>query len=212
MHIFLDESYNLSDRSKPQFISVNGFMVLDTKPLHKRWKAMRLPFVGKARIHGSDRLFEPLRKKLFHHISRQPDIRLLTVRQDINHIPPKRETATYYGKDGKLIFDNVYAGALKELLKEIHPEAYKEIHITIDSRKHKNSALGKEQFRKNILAFFKNWYPNTPVRFEAQSSTSNILLEIADFVSNTFYKHYVGEDTVFEKLKGKTIPLKNPLK
>lgn len=212
MYIFLDESYNLSDRSKPQFISINGFMILDPKPLHKRWKNMRLPFVGKARIHGSDRLFESLRKKLFRHISGQPNITLLTVRQDINRIPPKMEIATYYGKDGKLIFDNAYADVLKELIKEIHPEAYKEISITIDSRKHKNSALGKEQFRKNILAFLKNWYPNTPVRFEMQASTSNTLLEVADFVSNTFYKRYVGEDIVFEKLKGKTIQLKNPLK
>jgi len=187
-------------------------MVVDPKPLRKRWRAMRLPFVGKSRIHGSDRLFDPLRKKLLNHISKQPNITLLAARQDINLIPPKGETV-YYGKGGKLIFDNVYADLLKELLKEIHPRAYKEIHIIIDSRKHKNSVLGKEQFRKNILAFLKNRYPNTSVRFEQQASTTNILLEIADFISNSFYKLYTEQDVpLLKRLEGKTVQLKNPLK
>ena len=38
MYIYLDESYNLNDKSKKQFISINGFSVLDEKGLFKKWK------------------------------------------------------------------------------------------------------------------------------------------------------------------------------
>ena len=49
-------------------------------------------------------------------------------------------------------------------------------------------------------------------RFEILPSSSNILLEIADFISNTFYKQYTGEEIKsLEKLKVKTIRIKNPL-
>ena len=83
MYIFLDESYNLKDRTKPQFISINGFMVLDVHKLWKRWKEYRLPFVGKARIHAPDRLFEPLRMKCLKLFNAYPDTMLLTAMQEI---------------------------------------------------------------------------------------------------------------------------------
>ena len=35
MYIYLDESYNLKDRDKKQFVSVNGFMVADVRFLFK---------------------------------------------------------------------------------------------------------------------------------------------------------------------------------
>jgi hypothetical protein len=212
MFVFLDESYNLKDRAKPQFISINGFMIPNVKPLWKRWKTMRLPYIGKSRIHGADRFFEPLRKKIFKYISKRSDITLLTVVQEVKTIPPKGNTA-YYGKGGELIFGNVYFDLLKELLKELHPRAYKEIDITIDSRKHKHSTIGKDQFRKNILAFLENWYPNTQLSFELQPSSVNILLEVADFISNSFYKQYIGQETtVFKELEGKIVKMENPLK
>jgi len=38
------------------------------------------------------------------------------------------------------------------------------------------------------------------------------LIEIADFISNTFYKEYIGQKMdSLEKLKAKTIEIKNPL-
>jgi hypothetical protein len=211
MYIFLDESYNLKDRTKPQFVSINGFRAPEVTPLWKRWKAMRLPYVGKARIHATDRLFEPLRKKCLKYLASHPDTTLLSAMQEIKMIPMKGET-TYYSKDG-LLFDNVYADLIKELLKSSHPYAYKEVHVTIDSTKQKRNILGKQQLRKNVLAFLKNQYPNTLASFEVQPSTSNILLEIADFISNSFYRKYIGHDMpMLDQMKGRTVALKNPLK
>ena len=57
MYIYLDESYNLKDRNKKQFISINGFMVLNERNLLKKWKDYRKPFtVKKRRIHASDKM------------------------------------------------------------------------------------------------------------------------------------------------------------
>lgn len=212
MYIYLDESYNLKDRDKPQFISINGFQTVDVKRIWKRWRSYRLPFIGKSRIHASDRLFEPLRIKCLKFLGNQPDVKLLTVIQDVALIPVKSKTI-YYGKGGQLLFDNVYADMLKALLKESHVHAYNELYIIIDGRKHKHGVLGKMQFQKNIMSFLKNWYPNTAVHFEMQPSHSNILLEIADFISNSFYKQYIGQAMeLLRQMEGKTLAMKNPLK
>ncbi|MBI2551818.1 DUF3800 domain-containing protein [Candidatus Uhrbacteria bacterium] len=212
MYLYLDESYNLKDRTKPQFISINGFQTVDVKKLWRRWKAYRLPFVGKSRIHAADRLFEPLRTKLLKFIYNQPDIKLLTVMQEISLIPASGEIE-YYGKEEQLLFDKVYADMLKALFKASHIQAYKKVYITVDSRKHQHGVLSKVQFHKNILSFLKNWYPNTIVHFEMQPSYSNILLEIADFISNSFYRQYIGQEMkLLEPLKGRTLIMKNPLK
>jgi|SRR3989338_5238502 len=120
MFIFLDESYNLKDRTLPQFISINGFRVVDVTKVWKRWKEYRLPFVGKARIHGTDRLFEPLRAKCFKLLANQPDITLLSVMQEIKLIPPKGDMV-YYDKDGKLLFDNVYAETCSKPCSKNYP-------------------------------------------------------------------------------------------
>lgn len=43
-------------------------------------------------------------------------------------------------------------------------------------------------------------------------SYADVLVELADFVSNTFYKAYQADDqTVFNQLDYKLIQIKNPL-
>jgi len=211
MYIFLDESYNLKDRTKPQFISINGFKTTAVKQIWKRWKIYRLPFVGKSRIHASDRLFEPLRAKCLKLLNVHPDITLFTAIQEIRMIPIKGDVV-YYGKKGRLLFDKVYANILKELLREMNLNVYKKVSIIVDSRKHKRGVLGKKQFQNNMKYFLKNWYPNTISNFDMQPSTSNILLEIADFISNSFYRQYLGQEILpLKSLEGKILKLKNPL-
>ncbi len=85
MYIYLDESYNLKDRTKPQFISINGFTVLDERSLFKKWKEYRHPFIGKRRIHAKDSAFNKLRIKALELLPR-PDLTLLTVFQVIQEV------------------------------------------------------------------------------------------------------------------------------
>ena len=49
--------------------------------------------------------------------------------------------------------------------------------------------------------------------FKIQPSTTDILLEFADFISNIFYRAYIKDDEkFFENLKFKMVQIKNPLK
>jgi len=211
MYIFLDESYNLKDRSKPQLISISGFIAIDVNKVWKRWREYRRKFAGKWRIHATDGIFEPLREKAFRLAENIPDITLLSVVQLIPHIPVGKESP-YYRK-GKLNFDKVYEDMLKSLLEQAHIHTYNEVVITIDSRKMKEGRLGKKRLQEHVLTYFREYYSLVHVEFRPLPSSSSILLEMADFISNTLYRQYIGEKMpMAEKVKGKTIVLKNPLK
>jgi len=210
MYIFLDESYNLRDRTKPQFISVNGFKTTDIKQIHKHWKIYRRRFISKARIHATDKRFESLREKCLNLIYFSQDTSFITVFQTIREIPADK--ASFYYKKDKLNFEKVYEDLVKALLDKLNLREYKKVVINIDSRKHKEGMLGKKKFQENVLFYLNECYPNTIFCFRILPSTSNILLEIADFISNTFYKYYIGQRIkLLEKLKVKTIQIKNPL-
>ena len=210
MYIFLDESYNLKDRSRPQFISISGFKTAAVKQIWKYWKIYRRKFISKARIYATDKRFEPLREKILNLIYSSPEITLLTTFQAIQEIPTGRNSP-YYKKD-KLDFEKVYEDILKALLDKLNLQEYKRVVINIDSRKHKGGILGKKKFQENILSYLEQCYSNTIFCFQILPSISNILIEIADFISNIFYKEYIGQKMdSLEKLKAKTIEIKNPL-
>lgn len=211
MHIFLDESYNLKDRTKPQFISISGFKTVAAKQIWKQWKIYRRRFISKARIHATDKRFELLRQKSFDLIYSSPDTTLLTVFQAIQEIPAGRNSI--YFRKGKLDFEKVYEDALKALLDKLNLHEYNRVVIAMDNRKHKGGILGKKKFHKNMLSYLGQCYPNTVFQFQFLPSSSNILLEIADFISNTFYKQYSGRKiNSLKRLGVKTIEIKNPLK
>jgi hypothetical protein len=210
MYIYLDESYNLRNRTKPQFISINGFAVLDERSLFKKWKEYRRPFVRKRRIHAKDSAFDKLRIKTLKLFAR-PDLTLLTVFQIIQEIPFEKEKGYFYRN--KLNFEKVYSDLLKILFSKLKLEEYKKIKIIIDSRKYKGGILAKNKFRKEIENFLKKKYLQTKIEFKIQPSSTDILLEFADFISNIFYRAYIKENTkFFENLQFKMIQIKNPLK
>lgn len=210
MYIYLDESYNLKDRTKPQLISINGFTVLDERSLFKKWKELRRPFIGKRRIHARDSTFNKLRIKTLELFAR-PDLTLLTVFQIIQEVPFEKEKS-YFTKN-KLNFEKIYLDLLKALFYKLKLEEYKEIKIIVDSRKHKGGVLAKKRFMEEIKFFLKKKYPQTKIEFKIQPSSTDILLEFADFISNIFYRAYVKKDTkFFENLQFKMIQIKNPLK
>ncbi len=204
------KSYNLKDRTKLQFISINGFKTATAKQIWKHWKIYRRRFISKARIHATDKRFEPLREKSIDLIYFSPDTFFITAFQTIREIPVNK--TNFYYKKGKLNFEKVYEDLAKALLDKLNLQEYKKIIINIDNRKYKEGILGKKKFQENILSYLKQCYPNTIFCFRILPSTSNILLEIADFISNTFYKHYIGQQIKFlKKFEVKTIQIKNPL-
>jgi len=118
MYIFLDESYNLQNRNKKQFISINGFSVLDEKRLFKRWNEYRKPFAKtKRRIHAKEKFFNELRLKALKLIKRN-DLTLLSVFQVAQEIPFKQNDFYFY--KGKLNFDKLYFDLVIKLLDELN--------------------------------------------------------------------------------------------
>ena len=207
MNIYLDESYNLQRKRGKMFISINGFAVLDEKILRKKWKNIRKPYTKlRRRIHATDSRFEGLRKESIKLLGRH-DVNILSVFQLQQEIDYK-----YFKKNGGMNFDVVYEDILKSLLGELSLGEYRQVKIIVDSRKHKGGRLAKDTFRKNIEVFFRKKFPDTKCIFKLTPSCMDILVELADIISNTFYKEYQKDsEHVFESLGFRFTQIKNPL-
>ncbi len=211
MYIYLDESYNLKNRNKKQFISINGFMVLNEKSLFKKWKDCRKPFLFKnIRIHANNKIFNKLRAKALKIVNR-PDLTLLSSFQVLQEISFKKNSIYFYR--GKLNFDKIYFDLIIKLFQELNLGEYRNIKIVIDSRKYRSGVLGKKNFKQEIKKFLRTQHRQVNFEFKMQPSTTDILLELADFISNIFYRVYINDDKqFFEDLRCKIIQIKNPLK
>lgn len=187
MFIYLDESYNLVDRSKPLFISINGFAILDEAALRRRWRDIRRPYAARKRIHATDSRFEPLRSKAFALLA-QRDATVLNASQDLQTLPIGK-SSPYFGKDG-INVERIYEDLMKRLITVLPIYGRRSVRLVLDSRKVKHGHLGRESFRASILRYVRTRLPDTTVTLTISPSASDILLEIADFVSNTFYKQY----------------------
>ncbi len=206
MNIYLDESYNLQKSKGKMFISINGFAVLDDHALRKRWKMIRKSYSqSKRRIHAVDSHFEELRDKSIKLLDKH-DVNILSVFQLIQEIP-----YDYFDKEG-MDFDFVYIDLLKKLFVESTLGEYRKVKIIIDARKHKGGKLVEKKFQKEVEIFLKNQFPHTSCIYKATPSYLDILVELADFVSNTFYKSYQNDsDQIFENISFRLIQIKNPL-
>jgi hypothetical protein len=152
-----------------------------------RWKALRQPFAERKRIHATDSRFEPLRGKAFALLA-QRDATVLNASQDLRTLPVGRDSP-YFRKAGT-DFERVYEDLMKRLLTALPLPQRKSVRLVLDSRKVKGGYLGRERFRVEILRFLRMRFPGTTAAFTISPSATDILLEIADFVSNTFYKQY----------------------
>ena len=204
MNIYLDESYNLQRSKGKMFISINGFSVINANRLRKRWKNIRRPYVKhKRRVHATDSFFEDLRRKSVLLLNNS-DITIVSVFQLVQEIPHD-----YFDKH-KMDFDKVYAELLKQIFKELSLHEYKQVKIVIDARKHPGGFAGANNFQKNIDNFLEKEFTGTDCSFVPTPSYLDILVELADFVSNTFYKAYQqDEDAVFHQLGVKLIQIIN---
>jgi len=206
MNIYLDESYNLQKNKGKTFISINGFTVLDDQILRKRWKIVRKSFAqSRRRIHATDSHFKNLKEKSIKLLGRH-DVNILSVFQLTQEVPHN-----YFNKDG-MKFDSIYADLLKKLFVEMSLGEYKKVRIIIDARKHKGGRIGEKTFKKEIEGFLKKEFSSTSSTFKATPSYMDVLVELADFVSNTFYKEYYNETKhIFEDIGFRLVQIKNPL-
>lgn len=206
MNIYLDESYNLQRAKGKLFISISGFAVFNDKTLRKRWQAVRKPYLqSKRRIHATDSQFVELKERSIRLLGRH-DVNILSVFQLIQEVPHD------YFDHGGIKFDWVYTTLLKKLLAELSLDQYKKVKLVVDARKHRGGRLGEKVFRKDMENFLASQFSGTTGCFKATPSYMDTLVELADFVSNIFYKEYQSEsEHVFQKLGFRLIQIKNPL-
>lgn len=206
MNIYLDESYNLQKSKGKMFISINGFSIIDDQSLRKRWRFARKPYTqSKHRIHATNPLFKELREKSIKLLKRN-DVNIISVFQLIQEVPHD-----YFNKEG-IKFDNIYADLLKKLFIKLSLDEYKKVKIVIDARKHKSGKLGEKIFHKEIEIFLTKQFVGTFSIFKSTPSYMDVLVELADFVSNTFYKEYhANSKNIFEDMGSRLIQIKNPL-
>jgi hypothetical protein len=206
MNIYLDESYNFQKEKGKMFISINGFSVLNAGRLRKRWMITRKPYTRyKRRIHATDPYFEELRKKSILLLDMN-DVMIVSIFQLVQEIPYE------YFSEHEMNFEEVYRELLKHLFKELSLQEYKQVRIVIDSRKYPGGAFGLQEFQKDIETFLKKEFFDTKCSFLPTPSHVDVLVELADFVSNTLYKSYIQEnESIFEQLGYKIVQIKNPL-
>lgn len=188
------------------FLSISGFAVLDEKKLRRRWKRIRRPYTkSKRRIHATDPYFEELRREIFSLIKTN-DMTVVSVFQLVREIP-----YGYFDKHN-MQFERVYVELLKHLLKELPLQEYVQVKIIIDARKHEGGVLGTYKFQQNIEKFLKKEFSATGCIFLMTPSYMDVLVELADFVSNTFYKAYLQEnESAFHQPDYELVQIKNPL-
>ena len=188
------------------FISINGFAILDDKILRRRWRAVRnLYNKSKRRIHATDSHFRDLREKSIKLLGRH-NVSIISVFQLIQEIPYE-----FFDKDGVKL-DVVYGELLKKLFFEISLEKYQKVRIIIDAQKHKGGRLAEQRFCKDMKIFLEYEFLGIDCEFKQVASYVDVLLELADFVSNTLYKEYQKDSKhVFQELGLKFIQIKNPL-
>jgi len=188
------------------FISINGFAVLDDKALRKRWRAVRKPFTKlRRRIHATDSRFRELREKSIKMLGRC-DVNILSMFQLIQDIPHN------YFDDKNIRFDLVCAALLKKLFTGLSLDEYRQARIVVDARKHKGGQFAEKKFRHDIEKFLSDEFPLTRCTFKLIPSYTDTLLELADLISNTFYREYRHDsEHVFQKLGFRFIQIKNPL-
>lgn len=206
MNIYLDESYNLQKKRGKMFISINGFAVLNDKILRKRWKEARKEFVGKRRIHATDTRFAKLREESIRLLGRF-DLTILSVFQLVYELPPQK----YFASE-RMNFETVYFDLVKALLVKLSINEYRRVRIVVDARKHKGGILAQKKFYDDLTKYFMANFQNTICSFHETPSFMDVLVELADFVSNIFYREFQHDELdVFSKFGFKIIQIKNPL-
>lgn len=188
------------------FISINGFTVLDEKILRKRWKDTRkIHLKFKRRIHATDSHFKKLKENSIKLLGRH-DVNILSIFQMVQEIP-----SDYFDEEG-IKFDQIYTELLKKLFLELSLEEYQNAKIIVDARQIKGGKLAEKEFKTHIEKFLKKQFPKTNCHFKITPSYMDILVELADFVSNIFYGEYQNDTKhVFDKLGFRLIQIKNPL-
>lgn len=183
-YIYLDEAYNLTPGAKNQFIILGGFGTSEPKRVANAHKKIRKLVLKQKQlgteIKSFDRLaVEKLIPKIFKTL-KDIDVVIYIIYQDKKVIPRQ-----YYYKE-KLNYERLYLEMLTILLRdEWKLKGQKQITVTADTFKTK---MDKEKIIEKVLLSLKEQYPEKHFGLQFSDSTSDLNLQVADFIVGRFFR------------------------
>lgn len=188
MYIFLDESGQFTKHDNEQYFVIGSFTVGDqgiTAKSFRQWFRTKFPkkMRGQSEVKWSATgITDDLRLRTLKHIANL-DIRIrygFLLRSNI----PK----DYKNKKDKIESGILYTNIVAEVLEGYLPTDDKEIYIFCDKRSLKG--LTKSQFEKAIRSkLLPLCSPNTIIKVEMIDSTTNVNIQIADWLSGALGRY-----------------------
>ncbi len=206
MYIFLDESGQFTRHNHEQYFIIGSFTVGDpnrTSKDFRSWRVKHFPkkMKGQCEIKWSATGIKPeLRLKTLKFISKL-DIRIRFIYLLRNNIPTEYRTENKF-KDGLL-----YTNVVSELLEMYFPVTDQDFRVFCDERK--LSGIKKSEFKQALKARVIPNLPTNPiVQIETVDSTTNVNIQIADWISGAlayYLENKPGGKDYYSILKGNII-------
>jgi len=187
MHIFLDESGQFNKHNHEEYFVIGSFTVGDPRRTEKDFRGFYVKHFPKKMRYQSEikwsatGISEDLRLKTLKFISKL-DVRIRYVYLLRNNIPAEYRAKNKF-KEGLL-----YTNVVGELLDMYLPMVDQDFRVFCDQRK--LSGIKKKDFRENIKARISpNLSKASIVQIETVDSTTNINIQIADWISGALAKY-----------------------
>lgn len=213
MYIYLDESGDLR-RSDTKYFIVGTFTVGDSRRIVKafrKWQKSKFPkkLKGQAEIKFNDpHIDDKLRFKTIKYLAKQ-DIRIFYTFLDLTNVPEN------FRKDGKvyetgLLYTQIVAATFELYL----PITENEFKVIRDRRTLKG--VTPAQFKGLVsVHLLPQLPPKVVFDIQAVDSTSNPLVQVADWVSGALARYYEGKEIgqeLYDELKRNIIEEKELFK
>lgn len=188
MHIFLDETGQISKHKDSKYFIIGTFTTGDHRRIQKQfegWRKKKFPRKLKnlSEVKFSDRgLSDELRLKTLKFISN------LDVRIRYSFIELKNIPNDYNGKSG-IKAGHLYTDMVYKTLESYLPITEKSFRVFCDTRNLKG--LTSSEFKSIVASNLKSGLdPKTIVQIERLDSTTNTNIQIADWICGALDRHY----------------------
>jgi len=184
MYIFLDESGQFTKHNNEQYFVVASFIVGEPRRIEKAFRAWyKKKFPGKMRNQAeikfsNKKITDALRIKTMKFIS------TLDVRIHYTYLLRKNIPEDFFKKD-KLMSGHLYTHIIAEVLGKYLPSDDMEFRVFCDQRHLKG--IKRSEFKRILKSHILPQLPaNALVEVEMIDSTSNINIQIADWIVGAF--------------------------
>ncbi|MEK7453217.1 MAG: DUF3800 domain-containing protein [Patescibacteria group bacterium] len=187
MYIFLDESGNFKKHNHEEYFVIGSFTVSNQRATAKAFRSwLRTRFPRKMRTQSEIKwsatgITDELRMRTIKHISD------LNVRIRYGYLLRNNIPSTYKRK-GRLDSGILYANIIAETLETYLPTDEKEIYIFCDQRSLKD--MSKSEFESHITGkLLPLCVTGTRIQVQMIDSTSNVNIQIADWISGAISRY-----------------------